>query len=71
MKIRNLFLLITFFGCESWIYYKHTIINESDYDLPIMFKSSTYSFGDPDRIRTYDLLLRRQLLYPAELRDHF
>ena len=24
---------------------------------------------DPDRIRTYDLLLRRQLLYPAELRD--
>ena len=25
--------------------------------------------GDPDRIRTCDLLLRRQLLYPAELRD--
>ena len=25
-------------------------------------------FGDPDRIRTCDLLLRRQLLYPAELR---
>ena len=25
---------------------------------------------DPARIRTWDLLLRRQLLYPAELRDH-
>ena len=27
------------------------------------------NFCDPDRIRTCDLLLRRQLLYPAELRD--
>ena len=27
-------------------------------------------FRDPDRIRTCDLLLRRQLLYPAELPDH-
>ena len=26
-------------------------------------------FCDRDRIRTCDLLLRRQLLYPAELRD--
>ena len=26
--------------------------------------------GTPDRIRTYDLLLRRQTLYPAELRAH-
>ena len=25
--------------------------------------------GDPDRIRTCDLLLRRQALYPTELRD--
>ena len=25
---------------------------------------------DRDRIRTYDRLLRRQMLYPAELRDH-
>jgi hypothetical protein len=25
--------------------------------------------GDPDRIRTCDRLLRRQMLYPAELRD--
>ena len=24
----------------------------------------------PDRIRTYDLLLRKQTLYPAELRVH-
>ena len=27
-------------------------------------------FGMPDRIRTYDLLLRKQTLYPAELRAH-
>ncbi len=26
--------------------------------------------GDPAAIRTQDLLLRRQLLYPAELRGH-
>ena len=26
--------------------------------------------GDPYWIRTSDLLLRRQLLYPAELRNH-
>lgn len=26
---------------------------------------------DRDRIRTYDRLLRRQMLYPAELRDHW
>ena len=26
---------------------------------------------DRDRIRTYDRLLRRQMLYPAELRDLF
>ena len=25
--------------------------------------------SDRDRIRTYDRLLRRQMLYPAELRD--
>ena len=27
-------------------------------------------FCDRDRIRTCDRLLRRQMLYPAELRDH-
>ena len=34
--------------------------------------SETHSphLGGPDRIRTCDLLLRRQALYPAELRDH-
>ena len=29
------------------------------------------SFSDPDWIQTNDLLLRRQLLYSAELPDHF
>jgi hypothetical protein len=27
--------------------------------------------GDPGRSRTCNLLLRRQLLYPVELRDHW
>ncbi len=39
-------------------------------------KSNTLSDGlyvlsDRDRIRTCDRLLRRQMLYPAELRDRF
>ncbi len=29
-----------------------------------------YALSDRDRIRTCDRLLRRQMLYPAELRDH-
>ena len=31
--------------------------------------SSNNLISDRDRIRTYDRLLRRQMLYPAELRD--
>ena len=31
---------------------------------------SSSDYGMPDRIRTYDLLLRKQTLYPAELRAH-
>ena len=34
------------------------------------FSGSFSSVRDPDWIRTNDLLLRRQLLYPAELPDH-
>ena len=30
--------------------------------------SNNFKYGTPDRIRTYDLLLRKQTLYPAELR---
>ena len=29
-----------------------------------------WSFCEPGRIRTYDRLLRREVLYPAELRAH-
>jgi hypothetical protein len=29
-----------------------------------------FEIGTPERIRTSDLLLRRQTLYPAELRAH-
>ena len=32
---------------------------------------SNFDFCDRARIRTWDRLLRRQVLYPAELRDHF
>ena len=32
------------------------------------FFSNNFKYGTPDRIRTYDLLLRKQTLYPAELR---
>lgn len=28
------------------------------------------ALSEPDRIRTYDRLLRREVLYPAELRAH-
>ena len=43
--------------------------------LPYLFLSLSSSYsnirsGVPYRIRTCDLLLRRQLLYPAELRRH-
>ncbi len=31
-------------------------------------QKTDFLFCDPDTIRTCDLLLRRQLLYPAELR---
>ena len=34
------------------------------YALEVLFSR------EPDRIRTCDRLLRRQMLYPAELRDH-
>jgi hypothetical protein len=35
---------------------------------PVMYLLSWYFAGAPGRIRTRDRLLRRQLLYPAELR---
>ena len=42
--------------------------------IVILTTCSLYPFpvllGVPDRIRTCGLLLRRQLLYPAELREH-
>lgn len=34
-----------------------------------LFTGAFYCDCDPDRIRTCDLLIRSQLLYPAELRD--
>ena len=46
---------------------------DSDFGCLSFCFSITYSKKgcDPDRIRTCDLLIRSQLLYPAELRDLF
>ena len=35
-----------------------------------LFIKNPFKSGEPERIRTPDLLLRRQLLYPAELLAH-
>lgn len=34
------------------------------------FKNLESKSGDPSTIRTYDFLLRREILYPAELWGH-
>jgi hypothetical protein len=48
------------FHANTWL------VNEKGQFVRIvLFKN-----GTPDRIRTYGLRLRRQLLYPAELRAH-
>ncbi len=41
-----------------------------DFKSCVSTYSTTLAFGGSCRIRTHDLLLRRQLLYPAELRNH-
>ncbi len=46
--------------CKKFIKTKDT---HSINSVSVLFSS------DPDVIRTHDLLLRRQLLYPAELRN--
>ena len=51
----------------------HTLqlkINPSQQKTPPQGRvfSNNFKYGTPDRIRTYDLLLRKQTLYPAELR---
>ena len=52
---------------KKGINYTHSLIKV----MVIKQKSPTISsktFCEPDRIRTYDRLLRREVLYPAELR---
>ncbi len=36
----------------------------------LRFHASPHNYGAPERIRTFDLCLRRAALYPAELRAH-
>ena len=49
--------------------------NQNIYDSKLcrnkksQYRGTDFNFCDPDRIRTCDRLLRRQMLYPAELRD--
>ena len=40
------------------------------HEVPDSLYFTSKKFGTPERIRTSDLLLRRQTLYPAELRAH-
>lgn len=50
------------------------ILKNSFYDISQNKKSTSLladgssALSEPDRIRTYDRLLRREVLYPAELR---
>ncbi len=44
------------------------LVNHRIYKVLTLFNKCC---SDRDRIRTCDRLLRRQMLYPAELRDHY
>ncbi len=52
------------------------ILKNSFYNISQNKKSTSLladgssALSEPDRIRTYDRLLRREVLYPAELRAH-
>ena len=52
---------------------QHSMLKIKNLNLKIqtslIFRSGFLFICDRDRIRTYDRLLRRQMLYPAELRD--
>jgi hypothetical protein len=47
--------------------YKNNNNNNTNKDK----KEPLFLICDPEAIRTLDLLLRRQLLYPTELRSHY
>jgi hypothetical protein len=63
---------------RGWILYPYILIISISRRNPVSnklgFKTSKErryrKYGAPGRIRTCDLLLRRQLLYPAELQAH-
>ena len=63
------------FGLNNFPLTSHIIFTSSELKLANgkiskKNKKTLIYNGDPGTIRTYDLLLRRQLLYPAELRGH-
>ena len=53
MKTNLFLLLIILSGCESYIYYEHTILNESDYNLPILIKIYEV-YQDTTLIKSHD-----------------
>ena len=53
-------------GLEPLRYYYQRIL--SPLRLPIT--PTRHEYGVPGKIRTYDLCIRRAVLYPAELRGH-
>ena len=75
----NLFLLLTILsGCESYIYYKHTILNESDYDLPILIKiyevyqdTALIKSHDKKKVAFIDNMGKPSTQYFNEYRWHF
>ena len=57
------------FKSNTWVFWKNKLENSWLKIKPATFKVAGSS--DRDRIRTCDLLIRSELLYPTELRDHW
>ena len=61
-RLRRIGFLLLFF--EEYTFFGYSIKKNPQH------RCGFCAFSDRDRIRTCDRLLRRQMLYPAELRDH-
>ncbi len=76
----RLFIDFYFRYLGEWVQVTHNVIRRKPLLTPPVYLDEPgerelicegiglIKFGTPDKIRTYDLLLRRQTLYPAELR---
>jgi hypothetical protein len=61
-------ILIHTLGFEP-SYMLHAILNKRQSSYLYDHRSISYYFGTPEKIRTSNLLLRKQLLCPVELRE--